>query len=149
MLCAMILFTACAGKNPPKEFSFKIDKSDNQALYTAVSKWFGTPYKIGGTTKKGVDCSGFVNVIYKEVYGKSLARNSADIYLKSDKIAKANLREGDFVFFRTNKSKSVNHVGIYLKNGKFAHASTSKGVIVSSLDEAYYNKAFFSGGRAK
>ncbi|MDR1007120.1 MAG: C40 family peptidase [Campylobacteraceae bacterium] len=149
MLSVAVLLTACAGKSLSKEFGFTIDKSDNQALYSASSQWLGTPYKIGGTTQKGVDCSGFVNAIYKEVYDRSLERNSADIYLKSDKIAKSDLREGDFVFFRTNNSKSVNHIGIYLKNGYFVHASTSKGVMVNKLNEKYYQNSFVSGGRAK
>jgi lipoprotein Spr len=147
-----ILFTACADKNMSKELGFTINKSDNQALYAAISNWLGTPYKIGGTTKKGIDCSGFAGVIYKNVYKKTLNRSSGDIFKKDvAKIERSKLSEGDLVFFRTDKGdkKIPNHIGIYLKDDKFVHASVSKGVIVSSLDEPYYKKAWISGGRVK
>ena len=86
------------------------------------------------------------------VYGKQLARSSADM-LKHNckKVSRANLKEGDLVFFRTGKGrkKVPNHVGIYLKNGKFIHTSTSNGVIVSSLSEPYYVRTWLTGGRVK
>ena len=107
---------------------------------------------VGGLTKKGVDCSGFVAIVFREVYGKQLARSSADM-LKHNckKVSRANLKEGDLVFFRTGKGrkKVPNHVGIYLKNGKFIHTSTSNGVIVSSLSEPYYVRTWLTGGRVK
>ena len=82
----------------------------------------------------------------------SLARSSADM-LKPNckKVSRANLKEGDLVFFRTGKGrkKVPNHVGIYLKNGKFIHTSTSNGVIVSSLSEPYYVRTWLTGGRVK
>ncbi|MDR0579164.1 MAG: C40 family peptidase [Campylobacteraceae bacterium] len=150
ILCVTILFTACADKSASKELGFTINKSDNQALYTAISNWLGTPYKIGGTTKKGIDCSGFAGVIYKNVYKKTLNRSSAEIFKKDiTRIERSNLSEGDLVFFKTDKGNTPNHIGIYLKDDKFVHASKSKGVIVSSLDEPYYKKAWISGGRVK
>ena len=107
---------------------------------------------VGGLTKKGVDCSGFVAIVFREVYGKQLARSSADM-LKHNckKVSRVNLKEGDLVFFRTGKGrkKVPNHVGIYLKNGKFIHTSTSNGVIVSSLSEPYYVRTWLTGGRVK
>ena len=90
--------------------------------------------------------------MFREVYGKQLARSSADM-LKHNckKVSRVNLKEGDLVFFRTGKGrkKVPNHVGIYLKNGKFIHTSTSNGVIVSSLSEPYYVRTWLTGGRVK
>jgi cell wall-associated NlpC family hydrolase len=107
---------------------------------------------MGQSSRKGTDCSGFVSVVYKYVYGKGLARSSADMLrLNCRPVRKtAKLREGDLVFFHTSKnSKLPSHVGIYLKNRKFAHASTSRGVTINSLDEAYYRDRWISGGAVK
>ena len=102
----------------------------------------------GGNTKKGCDCSGFVSQVYKAVYGKSLERNSAAIRDKNcSKIRRSQLRTGDLVFFKTGSSRKINHVGIYLKDDKFIHASSSKGVIVSSLEEKYYIRRYVCSGR--
>ena len=79
-----------------------------------------------------------------------MPRNTEALKSRSNKIAKRNLKEGDLLFFTSNRSKrKVAHVGIYLKNGKFIHASTSKGVIVSRLSEDYYNRHWISGGRIR
>ena len=130
---------------------FKLDKKDNKALYSEVSKWLGAPYKFGGSCISGTDCSGMVMQVYKKVYSIVLERNSAMMYEKNCRnISKKNLSEGDLVFFSTTKTKSkINHVGIYLKDGYFVHASSSKGVIISSLNETYYTRAYIASGRVK
>lgn len=115
-------------------------------LKKEVDKWLGTPYKYGGTTKSGIDCSGFCGEVFRSVYRVSLARNSHEIYEQSKKINKSQLKEGDLVFFKIGSSR-VNHVGIYLTRGQFAHASTSRGVMISSLDEDYWVKHYFASGR--
>ncbi len=134
-----------------RKFGVEITKKDNIKLYKSVSSWLGVKYRLGGTTKKGVDCSGFAGAIYKDVYGTSLKRTVEDIYGNCKRIRRGKLKEGDLVFFRTDEKrrKKPNHVGIYLKNGKFVHASTSKGVEVNSLDNVFYKKAFIKGGRVK
>lgn len=132
-----------------KKLSVTVDKSDDIALLTEIAGWMGTPYRYGGATKQGADCSGFVSQVYKSVYGIQLMRNSAAI-CKSNckKIEKDELGMGDLVFFATSKDRSrINHVGIYLKEGKFAHASSSKGVIVSSMELPYYQRTYVSSGR--
>lgn len=130
----------------------RVTESDYRYLYAEAASWLGVPYRAGGISKRGVDCSGFVSTVYARVYGKKLARSSAGI-LKTDcrKIKKSKLRPGDLVFFRTGKSKKKvpTHTGIYLKNGKFIHASSSRGVIVSSLNEPYYVRTWLTGGRVK
>lgn len=128
-----------------------IEMNDNHKLYIEAADWIGTPYRYGGKTKKGVDCSGFTSAIYKTVYMKRLARSAED--QRNDdcrRILKRNLREGDLVFFHNgNKKRKASHVGIYLKDGKFIHASSSVGVVVSSLNEQYYEKHWLQGGRVK
>ena len=126
-----------------------IDMKDNHALYVEASQWMGVPYRGGGTTKQGVDCSGLTSSIYKKVYRKNLERNSDDQRRKDcKKVKKGKLREGDLVFFHNGrKKKRATHVGIYLKDRKFIHSSTRQGVIVSTLDEEYWKKHWLTGGR--
>ena len=136
-----------------KQFGIRLTQADNLSLYDACSQWLGVKHRLGGNTKKGVDCSGFALIIYKEVYGLKIERSSASILSKNCvTVNRNNLREGDLVFFKTSgsgSSKTPTHVGIYLKNGKFVHASTSKGVMVSSLSEPYYIRTWLTGGRVK
>ena len=122
------------------------EPGDNEELYNAIQQWMGTPYRYGGTDKNGVDCSAFVGHIYREVYGVDLHRVSNDIQQDVTLISKSELREGDIVFF-TNSKGRVSHVGIYLKNGLFAHSSTSRGVIISRLDDSHWRNHFYKGGR--
>ncbi|MDR2139591.1 MAG: C40 family peptidase [Tannerella sp.] len=134
------------------KLDMRVTPRDNLQLYDMVAGWIGTPYRMGRSSRKGTDCSGFVSVVYKTVYGKELARTSAAMWrLNCRPVANpANLREGNLVFFHTTKNaKLPSHVGIYLKNRKFAHASTSRGVTVSSLDEPYYRNRWLSGGVVK
>lgn len=122
--------------------------SDNQALYQAINSWLGVPYKYGGTDRDGIDCSAFVGTIYRQVYGVTLHRTSNDMLRDVTLIPKSQLQEGDILFFTNSKGK-VSHVGIYLKEDLFAHASTSNGVSVSRLDNKYWEKHFYKGGRVK
>lgn len=122
--------------------------SDNQALYQAINSWLGVPYKYGGTDRNGIDCSAFVGTIYKQVYGITLHRSANDMLRDVTLISRSQIREGDILFFTNSKGK-VSHVGIYLKDQLFAHASTSNGVSVSSLDNVYWTKHFYKGGRVR
>ena len=154
-----LLFGSCRTAAPAYDYQelaraslrlgIDIDMKDNHALYVESGHWIGVPYRGGGTTKRGVDCSGLTSAIYKKVYRKSLERNSDDQRKKDcRKVKKSKLKEGDLVFFHNGrKKKRATHVGIYLKDRKFIHASTSQGVIISRLDEEYWDKHWLSGGR--
>ena len=120
----------------------------NIKLYSFIDEWYGTKYKYGGLLKSGVDCSGFCNVLYNEVYNTQIQRTTSELFKKINKTNKKNLREGDFVFFDIS-SKKNSHVGIYLKNNRFVHASSSRGVVISSLENPYYKKAYTKGGRLR
>jgi len=126
--------------------SIVIDSSATQFLYYKIHEWIGTKYKYAGGSKNGIDCSGFVSEIYKEVYCINLTGGSNDIFQMGKSLERKELKEGDLLFFKIKRGQ-VSHVGIYLQNNKFAHASVQNGVIVSDLDEAYYKKYFFKGGR--
>lgn len=127
-----------------------ITLEDNHPLYLEAADWVGVPYRGGGDSKRGTDCSGFTYQVYRKVYRTQIPRNTEELKAACSKVSKRNLREGDLLFFASNRSrKKVAHVGIYLKNGKFIHASTSKGVIVSRLNEDYYTKHWLTGGRIR
>jgi len=126
-----------------------IDPKNSIPLYSSIDYYQGTPYRTGGTTRKGMDCSGFTSVVYKEAYNIKLPRTSETQFKASKKVRKRKLKQGNLVFFHIEEGKKVSHVGIYLANGKFAHASTSKGVRIDDLNDAYYKKHFKRGGKIK
>lgn len=157
----LALLTSCGTRAPHYDYrelaqaalrlDMDIDLEDNHRLYIESARWIGVPYRSGGTSRRGVDCSGFTSNIYRTVYHKRLERSS-DRQRTEDcrKVRKAKLREGDLVFFHNGRNKRrATHVGIYLKEGRFIHASTSQGVIVSHLDEPYYKRCWMQGGRVK
>ncbi|RZK49530.1 MAG: glycoside hydrolase [Pedobacter sp.] len=123
-----------------------VNATSNIKLYKFIYEWIGTPYIFGGNTKRGIDCSAFAKAIYEKVFNTSILRNSRDIFSMTDPLSKDELKEGDLVFFKI-KSKSISHVGVYLGDNRFAHASTSGGVRISNLNEPYYTRYFYKGGR--
>src|ERR1700744_559517 len=122
-----------------------LNATSNMKLFHFVYDWIGTPYRFGGGTRKGIDCSAFTKELYSEVFNLDIRRNSRDIFSMVRPVKKDELKEGDLVFFKIH-SRRISHVGVYLGNNRFAHAS-SRGVAVSSLDDAYYKRYFYRGGR--
>ncbi|WP_411272762.1 C40 family peptidase [Daejeonella sp.] len=123
-----------------------LSATSNLKLYQFVYDWIGTPYRLGGVSKKGVDCSGFAFELYNKVFSTLIGSNSRNIFSMVDPINKDQLKEGDLVFFKIG-SHSITHVGVYMGNNKFAHASSSKGVMISDLDESYWRRYYYKGGR--
>jgi cell wall-associated NlpC family hydrolase len=112
--------------------------SSEKSLHGYVNEWLGTPYKYGGMSKQGTDCSGFTRQVMLQVYNKQIPRQSQDQYTNGKRIAKSRIEPGDLVFFNRIRSRGIDHVGIYLGDGKFAHASEKSGVTISSIYEDYY-----------
>ena len=108
-------------------------------------EWKGTPYRYGGLSKRGVDCSGFVYLTYRNKFGIDLPRSTEQQSNTGTPISKAHLVAGDLVFFKTGFSKR--HVGIYMGNRKFLHASTSAGVKISSMNNVYWRKKYWKAQR--
>lgn len=128
---------------------YSLSGTENPLLLREVSTWIGTPHRMGGTTRQGADCSGFVGEVFRAVYGIQLPRTSTAMALFSREIPKNQLRDGDLVFFITRKGTKINHVGIYLSNGRFIHVSSTRGVMVSQLSEPFFVRSFYKAGRVR
>lgn len=121
-----------------------VESLKNVSLLAFIDDWFGTRYRYGGTTKRGIDCSALTGALLLAVYGFNMPRTAREQYHATEHIGKDELEEGDLVFFNTRGG--VSHVGVYLENDYFVQAS-SHGVTISSLDDHYYARRFICGGR--
>lgn len=115
-----------------------------EQLVNVANENLGVRYRYGGTTKNGMDCSGLVTTAFNE-FNISLPRSSRDMAMVGDKVSKQQAQRGDLIFFKTRGSR-ISHVGIVTEvlddEIKFIHSSTSKGVIISSTKETYYQRTF-------
>lgn len=119
-------------------------------LIEFMESWYGTPYRYGGNDRTGVDCSAFTKDFMSSMYNITIPRVSAEQYRQSKRIARKDLQEGDLVFFYTKgKRRGITHVGVYLTNNKFIHAATSGGVMISDLNDVYYERTYAGAGRYK
>lgn len=128
-----------------------LDPSDisNYPLYKFIDKWYGTRYKWGGISLKGIDCSAFSQKLYDQVYKTELTRTSRQQLRHCDRFKNVDeAAEGDLIFFRINRIR-VSHVGIYLANGYFVHASRSHGVMISNVEDKYWSRRYAGCGRVE
>lgn len=154
----LMLLTACSGVTqrapvtsgtPPGETlgeqETPAESSIKAVLYDQYRQWYGTPYRYGGLSKRGIDCSGLVYTIFKHKFDYELPRTAAEQARLGYSVPRDAIATGDLVFFRTGKKN--HHVGIYLENGKFLHASTSDGVMLSNLNEHYWSARYWKTQR--
>ena len=116
-------------------------------LLTSYSKWRGTRYALGGDSRRGIDCSALTRRVYREVYGYELPRQTVQQVKVGAHVSKENLKPGDIVFFRPEEKN--NHTAVYLGDTLFINASASKGVVISTLENTYWNKYFKYGVRIR
>jgi len=120
-------------------------------ILSEAESYLGVPYRYGGTSRSGIDCSAFVQRVF-EIFDQDLPRISSAQAKEGHPVSKDELRAGDLIFFATNGGSRVSHVGIVHNvsdqgDVEFIHASTSKGVIVSPLSDAYWSKRYLYAKR--
>lgn len=109
-----------------------------EKLYQQHATWQGTPYRLGGNSRSGIDCSAFVQTTFDDVFNIKLPRTTNQQIRIGQKIGRFDLKAGDLVFFRNGR-----HVGIYLENDRFLHASTRLGVTISRMDNVYWSRYYW------
>jgi cell wall-associated NlpC family hydrolase len=151
VLLVLSLLFLCASCGSSKTTYKKPAASKTDRVVQQAQAYAGTRYKFGGTTNKGMDCSGLIYIAFQKE-NIVLPRISRDMANKGKPVKKGSIKKGDLVFFRTNKnSKKINHVGLVtaVKNGEvfFIHASTSKGVMTSSMTNPYWKGVYVQARR--
>lgn len=125
-------------------------RASKSRLLRVVNSYQGVPYKWGGTTRQGMDCSALTRAVYRETYGLELPRTSKQMYGLGRNIRKSDLKPGDLVFFtNTYSGAGVSHVGIYIGEGRFAHASVSQGGTITPLAHPYFDLRYAGARRIK
>lgn len=121
---------------------------DPATMDPIIANYMTTPYQKGGSGALGLDCSGFVYVVYRDYDGTRLPLTVRTLYRLDDRVRTNDLAYGDLVFFRT-EGRKISHVGIYLGNGKFAHASETRGVTVDDLTSEFFAPRFAGARRVR
>ena len=128
------------------------EKLQHEKIYEFIDQWLGTPYRFGGESKRGIDCSALTRELYTFAASLLLPRSSRQMYdsqlVESFRESDfSNLREGDLLFFRSRGR--INHVAVYLCDGKFLSANRTRGVQISDLKNPYWRKRYYAAGRVK
>lgn len=129
-----------------KNDSFPV-QIDREKMMAEIENLLGVPYRFGGSTEKEMDCSGFVQYVYKNAVAYPLPRKVIEMVQTGHRVVRDQLQFGDLVFFKNIEEKGTSHVGIYLDTNQFVHASVTKGVIISGLNEPYYNSRYVEARR--
>jgi hypothetical protein len=162
IVCFLLLIAGCSSAPQHSDAKKTLEKLDahnkaspkptmnqDELLYYLLQKeffvWQGTPYRLGGNNKRGIDCSALVKNIYLDSFNIKLPRTTETQVKNGYLVYKNQLQVGDLVFFKTGWS--TRHVGIYMGNNEFIHASTSKGVITSSLENVYWKDKYWQARR--
>jgi cell wall-associated NlpC family hydrolase len=138
------LSSSIAGFNTPT--TINVSKDRDEVMYKVI-EYLNTPYLWGGTSKRGIDCSGFVQAVMFQALGVALPRTSYEQSNVGVDIAREDLKFGDLLFFDTRGRGRVSHVAIYLGDGYFVHSGSKTGVAVASLDSEFYSRVFLKAKR--
>ena len=153
-----MLLTACSSapyyglKNPSVKITeTRVDISDTdkikQILNQQYKDWRHVQHRMGGISKKGIDCSGLVYQTYRTKFGFDMPRSTKYQSKVGQSIQQDQLRAGDMVFFKTGIT--TRHVGMYIDKGDFLHVSSSKGVMISNLEDPYWTSSYWKAQRVQ
>jgi len=144
---SFLLFACSSGVREEYAMNYKGQIGDPIIAIAMLSEqqyeWAGTPYVLGGQSRGGIDCSGFVQKTFIDRFNINLPRTTKDQAGYGKLVRKEDIQTGDLIFFKTGRGPNGYHVGIYVKEDKFLHASTKGGVIYSSMNSPYWKKAFW------
>lgn len=146
----LLLVSGCSTRSAtgkPSSHHAQVNYSDLDKLYPYHNEWHQRPYKFGGLGPNGIDCSAFVQRAYKDLFHIDLPRTTRELANYGKKTSRSQIRTSDLVFFKTGYN--TRHVGIYLKEGDFMHASSKYGIIISSMDDPYWQKHYWMTRRVK
>ncbi|KAA9001406.1 endopeptidase [Affinibrenneria salicis] len=147
LILASLILAGCSSHAPPPNARLSDSITVIAELNDQLRQWRGTPYRYGGLNRRGVDCSGFVYLTYRDRFGMQLPRSTEAQTEIGTRISRDELLPGDLVFFKTGSGENGLHVGIYDTDDQFIHASTSRGVMRSSLDNVYWKRAYWQARR--
>ena len=148
---ALALVAGCGAKNGPGPAEIRHGAPSlspgeaERRVRAAYAAWRGTPHRIGGSSRRGIDCSGLVQAVYRDEFGISLPRTTRSLAAVGRPIRKSDLRPGDLVFFKPDTYPR--HVGIYVADNQFLHASAKRGVMISRTDSKYWSKHYWTARR--
>ena len=127
--------------------AYAVSKYDEAraSLMQAYRDWKGTPYRLGGASMAGVDCSSLVSIIFDSYFGVDVPTNTRRLLNQGSGVRRASIRTGDLVFFRTGRRTL--HVGIVVEEGEFLHASTSEGVTLGNIHDQYWSNRYLAARR--
>lgn len=150
VLIPLLLDTGCSSSRLTSEDFGDVDRGYqrdglSQVLREALDDWMGVPFRLGGVDKSGIDCSALVQTIFADALNVRLPRTTTDLIREGIAVKRSDLAAGDLVFF--NPEGKGRHVGILLTRSQFAHVSSSRGVMISSLDERYWTRSYTGGRR--
>ena len=150
----LLLTVSCAVKKPvpvippisiPETPGPMSEYEIERHIRAEYQKWIGTDHRLGGTNRKGIDCSGFVKNVYQALFDIELPRSTGSQVRVGKPVRRNELRAGDLVFFKLGRHSQ--HVGIYLSNNTFVHVSEKIGVSITSIDPDYWGRFYWTGRR--
>lgn len=147
LLALTLLLGGCSHHAPPPDPRLADSIMVVSQLHQQLQLWYGTPYRYGGMSRRGLDCSGFVLLTFRDRFNIRLPRSTEAQTHIGSRIDRDDLLPGDLVFFKTGRGSNGLHVGISDTKDTFIHASTSRGVIRSSLDNVYWRKVYWQARR--
>jgi len=148
LILLMLMTTGCAtiaAPDPEPVLLMSGGERTAKMLRDEIQSWLGTPHRMGGLSRRGIDCSGLVVVLYDDLFDMRLPRTTTALMHKGRRVDKHNLTAGDLVFFKP--AAKFHHVGIYLGQGEFVHTSTSYGVMLSRMDDDFWRQCYLTGRR--